>query len=89
MIRLQGVTRRYKSHAGERVALDSVDLTVGKAGFLVVVEHSVEGTLRPIFPRDGNVASAQVKAGQKVVIPEPSFTSDQLPALACVPPAPV
>ena len=47
------------------------DLTVGKAGFLVVVEHSVEGTLRPIFPRDGNVASAQVKPGQKVVIPEP------------------
>lgn len=49
----------------------SFDLTVGKDGFLVVVEHSVEGTLRPIFPRDGDVTSAQVKAGQKVVIPEP------------------
>ena len=46
-------------------------VTVGKPGFLVVVEHSVEGTLRPIFPRDGDVTSAQVKAGEKITIPEP------------------
>ncbi len=51
----------------------SFDLTVGKSGFLIVVEHSVEGTLRPIFPRDGDVTSAQVKAGQKVTIPEPGM----------------
>lgn len=51
------------------------DLTVGKAGYLVVVEHSVEGTLVPIFPRDGDIASAQVRAGQKVVIPEPGVTA--------------
>ena len=49
------------------------ELTVGKPGFLIVVEHSVEGTLRPIFPRDGDVTSAQVKAGQKISIPEPGM----------------
>ena len=51
------------------------DLTVGKAGYLVVVEHSVEGTLMPIFPRDGRVESAQVRAGQSVTIPEPGITA--------------
>lgn len=51
------------------------DLTVGKAGYLVVVEHSVEGTLVPVFPRDGDISSAQVQAGQKVVIPEPGITA--------------
>jgi len=51
------------------------ELKVGKAGYLVVVEHSVEGTLMPIFPRDGNIASAQVTAGQNVVIPEPGVTA--------------
>jgi hypothetical protein len=49
------------------------DLKVGKAGYLVVVEHSVEGTLMPIFPRDGNIDSALVKAGQSVTIPEPGI----------------
>lgn len=47
------------------------EVKVGKPGFLVVVEHSVEGTLRPIFPRDGDVTSAQVKAGETITIPEP------------------
>lgn len=51
------------------------ELTVGKAGYLVVVEHSVEGTLVPIFPRDGDIDSAQVRAGQQVVIPEPGVTA--------------
>jgi caspase domain-containing protein len=41
-----------------------------RPGYLLVVEHSVEGTLRPIFPRDGNLATARVKAGQKIVIPD-------------------
>lgn len=47
------------------------DLKVGKPGYLIVVEHSVEGTLMPVFPRDGSVDSAQVRAGQSVVIPDP------------------
>lgn len=51
------------------------ELKVGKAGYLVVVEHSVEGNLVPIFPRDGDIASAQVRAGQSIVIPEPNITA--------------
>lgn len=51
------------------------ELTVGKAGYLVVVEHSVEGTLVPIFPADGRVESALVRPGQNVVIPEPGITA--------------
>jgi hypothetical protein len=47
------------------------ELKVGRPGYLVVVEHSVEGTLMPIFPRDGNIETARVRAGQNVVIPEP------------------
>lgn len=43
MIRLQGVTRRYKSRAGERVALDNVDLTVGKGEIFGVVGRSGAG----------------------------------------------
>jgi hypothetical protein len=49
------------------------ELKVGKPGYLVVVEHSVEGDLIPIFPRDGNIDSAQVKAGESVIIPEPGI----------------
>ena len=41
-----------------------------RGGYLLVVEHSVEGTLRPIFPRDGVLAKSLVRAGQKVVIPD-------------------
>jgi hypothetical protein len=51
------------------------ELKVGRAGYLVVVEHSVEGNLVPIFPRDGNIANAQVRAGQSVTIPEPNVTA--------------
>lgn len=48
-------------------------LQVGKAGYLVVVEHSVEGNLVPIFPRNGDITSAWVEPGQKVTIPEPGY----------------
>lgn len=47
------------------------EVTVGnQGGYLLVVEHSVEGTLRPIFPRDGNLEKSVVRAGQKIVIPD-------------------
>ncbi len=46
------------------------EINVGKPGYLVVVEHSVEGTLKPIFPRDGNVASARVQKGERILVPE-------------------
>ncbi len=47
------------------------EVEVGKAGYLVVVEHSVEGTLKPIFPRDGNPDVTVVRPGQRIIIPEP------------------
>lgn len=43
MIRLEGVTRRYQSRAGERVALDGVDLEVGKGEIFGVVGRSGAG----------------------------------------------
>ena len=43
MIRLDGVTRRYRSAAGERVALDSVDLEIGKGQVFGVVGRSGAG----------------------------------------------
>lgn len=63
-----------KSEVGIEEELEFA-LKVGKPGYLVVVEHSVEGTLMPIFPRDGNIDSAQVRAGQNVVIPEPGVVA--------------
>lgn len=63
-----------KSEVSVEEALE-FQLTVGKPGYLVVVEHSVEGTLMPIFPRDGNIDSAQVRTGQNVVIPEPGIVA--------------
>lgn len=51
------------------------ELKVGQPGYLVVVEHSVEGTLMPIFPRDGNIESGRVQSGQTVVIPEPGIVA--------------
>lgn len=47
-------------------------VNVGKrGGYLLVVEHSVEGTLQPIFPRDGNINSALVRPNSTIIIPEP------------------
>jgi len=47
------------------------EVVVGdQGGYLLVVEHSVEGTLRPIFPRDGDLEKSLVRAGQKIVIPD-------------------
>lgn len=43
MIRLEGVTKRYHSAAGERVALDAVDLNVGKGQVFGVVGRSGAG----------------------------------------------
>jgi len=43
MIRLEGVTRRYRSAAGERVALDAVDLTVARGQVFGVVGRSGAG----------------------------------------------
>ena len=43
MIRLDGVTRRFRSAAGERVALDSVDLTVEAGQVFGVVGRSGAG----------------------------------------------
>lgn len=43
MIRLEGVTRRYRSAAGERTALDAVDLEVGKGEVYGVVGRSGAG----------------------------------------------
>lgn len=43
MIRLEGVTKRYRSAAGERVALDAVDLTVGRGEVFGVVGRSGAG----------------------------------------------
>lgn len=43
MIRLEGVTKRYRSAAGERVALDAVDLTVGRGQVSGVVGRSGAG----------------------------------------------
>lgn len=43
MIRLDGVTRRYRSAAGERVALDGVDLEIGKGQVFGVVGRSGAG----------------------------------------------
>jgi D-methionine transport system ATP-binding protein len=43
MIRLVGVTKRYRSAAGERVALDAVDLSVGRGQVFGVVGRSGAG----------------------------------------------
>lgn len=43
MIRLEGVTRRYRSAAGERVALDSADLEIAKGEVFGVVGRSGAG----------------------------------------------
>jgi D-methionine transport system ATP-binding protein len=43
MIRLEGVTKRYRSAAGDRVALDAVDLTVGEGQVYGVVGRSGAG----------------------------------------------
>ncbi|MEQ7155309.1 methionine ABC transporter ATP-binding protein [Brevundimonas aurifodinae] len=43
MIRLEGVTKRYRSAAGERVALDAIDLTVGRGQVFGVVGRSGAG----------------------------------------------
>jgi len=43
MIRLEGVTRRYRSAAGERTALDGVDLTIGRGEVFGVVGRSGAG----------------------------------------------
>ena len=43
MIRLEGVTKRYRSAAGERVALDAVDLSVGEGQVFGVVGRSGAG----------------------------------------------
>ena len=43
MIRLEGVTRRYRSAAGERTALDAVDLEIGKGEVFGVVGRSGAG----------------------------------------------
>lgn len=43
MIRLEGVTKRYRSAAGERVALDAVDLAVGRGQVFGVVGRSGAG----------------------------------------------
>ena len=43
MIRLEGVTRRYQSRAGERVALDAVDLHVERGQIFGVVGRSGAG----------------------------------------------
>lgn len=43
MIRLEGVTRRYRSRAGDRVALDSVDLHVERGQIFGVVGRSGAG----------------------------------------------
>ena len=43
MISLEGVTRRYKSAAGDRVALDAVDLRIGKGEVFGVVGRSGAG----------------------------------------------
>jgi len=43
MIRLEGVTRRYRSAAGERVALDNADLEVAKGEIFGVVGRSGAG----------------------------------------------
>lgn len=48
----------------------SFEVTVGQAGYLVLAEHSVEGTLRAVFPRNGSTDSARVEAGQKVTVPK-------------------
>jgi D-methionine transport system ATP-binding protein len=43
MIRLEGVTKRYRSAAGERTALDAVDLNVGRGEVFGVVGRSGAG----------------------------------------------
>ncbi|HEY0928192.1 methionine ABC transporter ATP-binding protein [Brevundimonas sp.] len=43
MIRLEGVTRRYRSAAGERVALDSADLEIARGEVFGVVGRSGAG----------------------------------------------
>jgi D-methionine transport system ATP-binding protein len=43
MIRLKGVTRRYRSAAGERTALDAIDLTIGRGEVFGVVGRSGAG----------------------------------------------
>jgi len=43
MIRLEGVTRRYRSAAGEHTALDAVDLTIGRGEVFGVVGRSGAG----------------------------------------------
>ncbi len=43
MIRLEGVTRRYQSRAGERVALDAVDLHIERGQIFGVVGRSGAG----------------------------------------------
>lgn len=43
MIRLESVTKRYRSAAGERIALDTVDLTVGERQVFGVVGRSGAG----------------------------------------------
>jgi len=42
---------------------------VEDTGYLVIVEHGVSGRINLLFPRDGNVQSAYVLAGQTVSFP--------------------
>lgn len=65
-VQLRVTPNRSPIKVGEFLTFET---TVGREGHLVLVEHSVEGKLELVFPRDGKVESARVQPGQVVSVP--------------------
>lgn len=49
-------------------------ITVGKPGYLLVINHGSEDKINTLYPQSGQLDDALVKAGQVVDIPGPSLT---------------
>ena len=75
MIRLEGVTRRYRSAAGERTALDAVDLEIGKGEVFGVVGRSGAGKstlIRTINRLETPDAGKVFVDGQEITVLNPA-----------------
>jgi len=65
-VQLRVTPNRSPIKVGEFLTFET---RVGREGHLVLVEHSVEGKLELVYPRDGKVDSARVHAGQVITVP--------------------
>ena len=75
MIRLEGVTKRFRSAAGERLALDAVDLTVEAGQVFGVVGRSGAGKSTLVNLLSGNLppSSGFVHIGGEPMTGKPAF----------------